>query len=286
MTDVVTTTAGFFPDPPTAQTDATISLQQELGFDRIIAHQVNWTHGLLEPLALHSSCNTAEKQYPGRITVDTEFTETGLLDDNVPLASDTRMLCIPDPYTLLDCCAGSYFATETECLAAITDYLYREVAQAPPHATLMMVSPAIVDNPPSDGMDERCSNAIDRIASASSNEVIFAGFGDGYTDKVHAHLLDARIDALGYDMITSKETSRELITEYGSTADIALGVVDATTGIGKATSVLQEGISSFINGFGVQEFTTVYAMPAGPLDTLPWKALTPLLSPLSALRTV
>ena len=285
MVEIRTATAGYFPAVPAAVDDSPVKIQQRLGFDFVVGHHTSWKDGIFGTLSSHENVHSESLPYPdGCLKITGELTANQLLYDETDLDSTNRLLVVPDPYTLNCHASGTYFETELECLAAITDYLYQEISLAPPHAIVCILAPGIVHAPPPDGMDARCSAAIDRLCAASEAPVILAGFGDGYTEKVHAHLLDADITAMGYDLVRASEHSRELILEYGSTDQIALGLLDTGTGVGIGTERLEATIADFVTGFGVQTFSNVYAMPAGPLSALPWNALEPLLLPLAELN--
>lgn len=282
MDDVIATTAGSFPPITSDHPARATHLQETMGFDRIVGHRPSWTGGILEPVASHPNVTIDGGPAPiPRVHISGELDPQHALRDGLDIDPDKRMIVLPDPYTLATACDGQYFATDEERLAAFSDYLLQELALAPDHRTLLLLAPALVSHQPSDGMDARCSAAIDRLTTVSDAAVILASFGDGFSEKVHAHLLDADIDAIGYDLVRAREHSRELITEYGSTDSVALGVLDP--GVGVTETVLDERIDTFVGSFDVQEFTTTYAMPAGPLHTLSWKALEMVLEPLAQL---
>ncbi|NIS36829.1 MAG: 5-methyltetrahydropteroyltriglutamate--homocysteine methyltransferase, partial [Actinobacteria bacterium] len=64
------------------------------------------------------------------------------------------------------------------------------------------------------------------VAGAFPGDVVVHAFWGAYDDRTYGTLLDAAVDAVGYDLVTAPERSAELVREFGTHDDVALGVVD------------------------------------------------------------
>jgi 5-methyltetrahydropteroyltriglutamate--homocysteine methyltransferase len=198
---------------------------------------------------------------------------TELLDSETPLttetgedvstgeydAGDDLQAVLPGPYTLADLATDEYYDDEAELLAAVADFLAAEIASFPDHATLFVNEPSYVVNPPEDGIDERASEAIDTVATATDAEVVVQTYWEGFEEKPYAHLLDADIDAVGFDFVAGdREANLYCINEYGTTDDIALGLVDGQNTLVEDPETIAERVEWVHDQIPATTFETTY----------------------------
>jgi 5-methyltetrahydropteroyltriglutamate--homocysteine methyltransferase len=222
-----------------------LSRQQTAGLDRIVEGQLRWDDLLAHPLAVHDSVRTAgivryfdNNNFYREPVVEDDLTADGDVADDLEAASDLAderlQAVLPGPYTLADLATDEYYGDEAEFLTAVASFLADEVASFPDVETLFLLEPSLLESPPGDGPDERASEAVDTVADAADEDTAVVthtywesreGAG-GLDEKVYAHLLDADVDAVGFDFVNGHEETVYNINEYGCTTDVALGVVD------------------------------------------------------------
>ena len=164
-----------------------------------------------------------------------------------------------------------YYGDEDEFLGAVGEFLAGEVAAfADDVETLFLLEPSLVTNPPGDGLDERASEAVDAVASATDADVVVQTYWGALTETVHAHLLDADVDAVGYDLVADHERAVYLVGEYGTKDDVSLGLVDGQNTLVESADTILERVDWFRDQTPpVMEFDTVYATPNTELFYLP-----------------
>jgi 5-methyltetrahydropteroyltriglutamate--homocysteine methyltransferase len=246
-----------------------VSLQTDAGLDRISEGQLRWDDMLAHPLAVHDSVETRgivryydnnnfyrEPVVTGDLTTDGDVTAE--LDAASDLVDAGLQAVLPGPYSLADLATDEHYGDDAAFLSAITDFLIGEVEQFPDVETLFLLEPSLVESPPEDGEDERASEAIDAVASAIDAEVITHTYWGTIEEKTYAHLMDADIDAIGFDLVADHDKNVYNVQEYGTKDAVALGVVD-----GQNTRIESpETIRDRIDWFEAQTNTaydTVYA---------------------------
>jgi 5-methyltetrahydropteroyltriglutamate--homocysteine methyltransferase len=246
-----------------------VSLQTDAGLDRISEGQLRWDDMLAHPLAVHDSVETRgivryydnnnfyrEPVVTGDLTTDGDVTAE--LDAASDLVDAGLQAVLPGPYSLADLATDEHYGDDAAFLSAITDFLIGEVEQFPDVETLFLLEPSLVESPPEDGEDERASEAIDAVASAIDAEVITHTYWGAIEEKTYAHLMDADIDAIGFDLVADHDKNVYNVQEYGTKDAVALGVVD-----GQNTRIESpETIRDRIDWFEAQTNTaydTVYA---------------------------
>ncbi|PSP96748.1 5-methyltetrahydropteroyltriglutamate--homocysteine methyltransferase [Halobacteriales archaeon QS_5_70_17] len=265
MTELVATTTGLFPLPDWAKSELSdlkghqkddliggdeseeieaqydrareeaVERQTTAGLDRIVEGQYRWDDMLAHPLAVHD-------------------------------AVETRGI-VPGPYSLADLATDEHYGDGL--LDAVADFLAGEIEAFPDHETLYVLEPSLVENAPGDGADERASEAVDRIAGATDAEVVVQPFYGALDEKVHAHLLDADVDAIGYDFVTDHEANLYNINEYGTTDSVALGLVDGQNTEVESPETIRERVAWVRENVPAAEFDTVYVAPNAELFYLP-----------------
>jgi 5-methyltetrahydropteroyltriglutamate--homocysteine methyltransferase len=106
------------------------------------------------------------------------------------------------------------------------------------------------------------------VATAADAEVVVQTYWGALEEKVHAHLLDADVDAVGYDFVTDHEQNLYNINEYGTKDDIALGLVDGQNTLVETPAEILERID-WVDDNTTNDFETVYATANTELFYLP-----------------
>ncbi|WP_266076640.1 5-methyltetrahydropteroyltriglutamate--homocysteine methyltransferase [Haladaptatus caseinilyticus] len=298
MTERVATTPGVFPLPDWAKDDLSdlkghqkddlisgdegpeltavydkareevVSVQRNAGLDRIVEGQLRWDDMLAHPLAVHDSVETRgivryydnNNFYRDPVVVD-ELTFDGdvaaELETTTELADNVQAV-LPGPYSLSDLATDEFYGDDKEFLAATADFLAGEVDAFPDIETLFLLEPSLVENPPEDGEDVRASEAIDAVAAATDAEVVVQPYFGSLDEKVHAHLLDADVDAVGYDLVSDHDGCLSNVNEYGTKDSVSLGLVNGQNTLVESPETVAERVDWFEENTPVNEFDTLY----------------------------
>jgi len=257
--------------------------QRGAGLDRIVEGQGRWDDFLAHPLAVHDNVETGgivryydnnnfyrDTKVVGDLTADGDVAAeldaaTGLLD-----ADEDLQAVLPGPYTLARLATDEYYGDEAEFLAAISEFLAAEVEAFPSHETLLLNEPSLVTDAPDEEFQERASQAIDAVADATDAEVVVQSYWGSYDEKTYAHLMDADVDALGFDFIAGdRDTHLYNINEYGTKESISLGLIDGQNTQVESVETVRDRLDWVPNQIPGQEFDTVYATPNTELAYLP-----------------
>jgi len=256
--------------------------QREAGLDRVVEGQLRWDDMLAHLLTVHDSVRTAgirryydnnnfyrEPVVEGDLDFDGDVAAE--LEATAALATDGDLQAVlPGPYSLADLATDEHYGDEAAFLEAVADFLAGEVEAFPEHETLFLLEPSLVVNPPGEGLDERASEAIDRVAAATDADVVVHAYWGAMPETVHAHVLDADVDALGYDFVTDHEANLENINEYGTASDVALGVVDGQNTLVESAETVAERVEWFLESTpDPVSFDTVYLTSNTELFYLP-----------------
>ncbi|WP_458189821.1 5-methyltetrahydropteroyltriglutamate--homocysteine methyltransferase [Haladaptatus sp. NG-WS-4] len=321
MTERVATTPGIFPLPDWAKDDLAdvkghqkddlisgdegpelssiyddarsevVQAQQDAGLDRIVEGQLRWDDMLAHPLAVHDSVETRgivryydnNNFYRDPVVVD-ELTFDGDVAAELETAGDLTddlQAVLPGPYSLADLATDEFYGDDEEFLAAVAEFLAGEAAAFPDVETLFLLEPSLVTNPPGDGTDARASEAIDAVADATDAEVVVQTYWGSLDEKVHAHLLDAGVDAVGYDLVTDHEGSLHNVNEYGTKDSVALGLADGQNTLVESPETIAERVEWFEENTPVNEFDTAYLTTNTELFYLPYNKFEEKLAALS-----
>ena len=255
-----------------------VERQQAAGLDRVVEGQLRWDDMLAHPLAVNDAVETRgivryydNNNFYREPVVTGELTATGDVAADlgaVDVASEERQGVLPGPYTLADLATDEHYGDEADFLGAIADFLAAEVEECPSMETLFLLAPSLVTEPP-DEAGERVSEAIDTVASAADAEVVLYPYWGALTEKAHAHVLDADIDALGYDLVTEPDDNLYNVQEYGTTGDVALGVVDGQNTLVETPETVRERVEWFEERTPNEDFGRVYATANTGLFYLP-----------------
>ncbi|WP_090507037.1 5-methyltetrahydropteroyltriglutamate--homocysteine methyltransferase [Natronorubrum sediminis] len=244
--------------------------QQEAGLDRIVEGQLRWDDMLAHPLAVHDAVETEGivRYYDNNnfyrdpvVSGDLDF--SGDVANELEAASelvdgDDLQAVLPGPYSLADLATDDHYGDDAEFLGAVADFLEGEVDAFPDHETLFLLEPSLVENAPDDGEDERASEAIDQVASATDADVVVQPYWGALEEKVYAHLLDADIDAVGFDFVANQDDNIYNIQEYGATDDISLGLADGQSTLVEDAEAIRERVQWVEDQLQVTDFETVY----------------------------
>jgi len=247
-----------------------IQRQQDAGLDRIVEGQYRWDDMIAHPLSVADAVETRgivryydNNNFYREPVVTGDLAATGdigaELDDAAGQVDDGLQAVLPGPYSLADLATDEHYRDDAEFLEAIAEFLVGEVAEFPDVETLFLLEPSLVENAPGDGADERASEAIDAVASAANAEVVAHTYWGALDEKVHAHLLDADVDAVGYDFVADHEQNVYNINEYGTKDDVALALVDGQNTLVEETETIEERIEWVDDQTQGADFETVYA---------------------------
>ncbi|WP_275883683.1 5-methyltetrahydropteroyltriglutamate--homocysteine methyltransferase [Halorhabdus sp. BNX81] len=324
MTQVVATTTGLYPLPDWAKDELAnlkghqrsdlidgeegpeitsaydqaredvIEAQQAAGLDRVVEGQLRWDDMLAHPLSVHDAVETRgivryydnnnfyrEPVVEGELTFDGDVGAE--LDAAAELAEEGLQAVLPGPYSLADLATDEYYGDEAAFLDAIADFLAEEAGAFPEVETLFLLEPSLVTDPPADG-GEHASEAIDTVADAIDADVVVQTYWGALEEKVYAYLLDADIDAVGHDLVSDHEQAIHNVNEYGTTDDVALGLVDGQNTLVETPAEIRERIEWFL-GETTNDFETIYATPNTELLYLPDNKFEAKLDALAAATT-
>ncbi|WP_049921253.1 5-methyltetrahydropteroyltriglutamate--homocysteine methyltransferase [Halopiger djelfimassiliensis] len=246
-----------------------LEVQQKAGLDRVVEGQLRWDDMLAHPLAVHDAVEThgIVRYYDNNnfyrepvVEGDLEFSGdvAGELEAAAELADGDLQAVLPGPYSLFDLATDDHYGDEAAFLGAIAEFLAGEVEAFPDVETLFLLEPSLVENAPGDGLDERASEAIDRVVTATDADVVVHPYWGALSEKVYAHLLDADIDAVGFDFVTERDDNLYNIQEYGTTDDVALGLADGQNTLVEDPEAIRDRVDWVEDKLQVTEFETVY----------------------------
>jgi 5-methyltetrahydropteroyltriglutamate--homocysteine methyltransferase len=263
-----------------------VGRQQSAGLDRVVEGQLRWDDMLAHPLAVHDAVETRgivryydnnnfyrEPVVTGDLTFDGDV--AGELEAASEFADDDSLQAVvPGPYSLADLATDEYYGDDADFLDAVADLLAGEVEAFPEVETLFLLEPSLVENPPGEEADEdeRASEAVDTVANAAgaNTDVVVHTYWGAVDEKVHAHLLDADFDALGYDFVSNSEDNLYNINEYGTKDSIAAGVVDGQNTLVEDAEAISERADWLVENTPAADFETVYLTPNTESFYLPY----------------
>jgi len=268
--------------------DEVIDRQREAGLDRVVEGQLRWDDMLAHPLAVHENVRTAgivryfdNNNFCREPVVEGPLEPDGDVADELRAAADTvddgLQAVLPGPYTLADLATDEHYGDEAAFLDAIAGFLAAELASFPAVETLFLLEPSLLESPPGDGADERASDALDTVAAATDGEtdVVAHAYWEsregegGLAETVYAHLLDAGVDALGFDFVNGHEETIYNVNEYGCTDDVALGVVDGQNTLVETPAELADRVDYVLDNTPGATFETAYVTANTGLFYLP-----------------
>ncbi|WP_232702292.1 5-methyltetrahydropteroyltriglutamate--homocysteine methyltransferase [Halobacterium wangiae] len=256
-----------------------VDVQQDAGLDRVVEGQARWDDMLAHPLTVHDNVETGGiVRYYDNNNFYRDPVVQGDLDFSGDVAADLEAAAdltddlqavVPGPYSLADLATDEHYGDDEEFLAAVAEFLAGEVAAFPDAVeTVFVLEPSLVTNPPGDGADERASEAIDEVARAADADVVAHSYWGALEEKVHAHLLDADVDAVGYDLVSNHDDNVYNVAEYGTKDSVALGVVDGQNTLVESPETVRERVDWFEDAVP-SDFEDVYVTSNTELFYLP-----------------
>ncbi|MFB6172523.1 MAG: 5-methyltetrahydropteroyltriglutamate--homocysteine methyltransferase [Haloarculaceae archaeon] len=307
MTELVATTPGLYPLPDWAKDELSdlkghqksdlvsgdeddeiasvydegraevVAWQTDAGLDRVVEGQLRWDDMLAHPLAVHDCVETRgivryydnnnfyrEPVIRGDLTPDGDVAAE--LDAAAALTDDLQAV-LPGPYSLADLATDEHYGDDL--LGGIASFLAGEVEQFPEVESLWLLEPSLVENPPDDGADERASEAIDAVASATDADVVVHTYWGALEEKVYAHLMDADVSAIGFDLVSDHDRNLYNVNEYGTKSDVALGLVDGQNTRVEDVETVRERVEWVLSNTPGADFDTAYLTSNTELFYLP-----------------
>jgi len=255
--------------------------QVEAGLDRIVEGQLRWTDMLAHPLVASDATERGDvrryyenNNFYRAPRVVAEPTPTGAVAEELRAARDhvgdaPLQAVLPGPYSLSDLAIDDRYGDPAEFLAAVAEFLAGEVERFPEVETLFLLEPSLVVNPPGDDLDARVPEAVDVVADATDADVVVYAYWGALEEKVYAHLMDATVEALGFDFVTEQDRTLYNVTEYGTTDAIAAGVVDGQNTRVEDPETVRERVDWIDERVPAQEFDRVYVTASTELFYLP-----------------
>ncbi|GAB3317807.1 5-methyltetrahydropteroyltriglutamate--homocysteine methyltransferase [Haloplanus rallus] len=265
MTELVATTPGLYPLPDWAKDELAelkghqkgdliggdegpeivdaydraraevVETQVDAGLDRVVEGQLRWDDMLAHPLTINDAVETGGivRYYDN----NNFYRDPQVRDELVPSgdvaaelgaveAEGDLQAVLPGPYSLADLATDDHYGDAADFLDAVADLLAGEVDAFPAHETLFLLEPSLVEAPPDDDRQAHASEAIDRVAAATDADVVVHTYWGAVPEKTYAHLMDADVDAIGFDFVADADASLYNINEYGTKDRIAMGLVD------------------------------------------------------------
>ena len=306
MTEVLATTPGLYPLPDRAKDELSdlkghqkddlitgeetgaipgaydrarsevVDRQREAGLDRIVEGQLRWDDMLAHPLCVHDNVDTRgivryydNNNFYREPVVEGELTPDGDIGAELDAESAVDQAVLPGPYSLSELADDEFYGDDAAFLDAVATFLAGEAESFPEIETLFLLEPSLVTDAPGDGEDERASQAIDVVAGAVDAEVVVHTYWGAIPEKPYAHLMDADVDAIGFDFVSDHEENLYNIQEYGTTESVALGVVDGKNTLVETPAEITERIEWVRERVPAQAFETIYATPNAELFYLP-----------------
>ncbi|MFB6102646.1 MAG: 5-methyltetrahydropteroyltriglutamate--homocysteine methyltransferase [Haloplanus sp.] len=281
MTELVATTPGLYPLPDWAKEELSelkghqkgdlisgdegadivdayerarsevVDAQVDAGLDRVVEGQLRWDDMLAHPLTIHENVETGgivryydnnnfyrDPQVQGELTPSGDVAaELEAVDADADLQA-----VLPGPFSLADLATDEFYGDDADFLDAVTDFLAGEIEAFPGHETLFLLEPSLVEAPPGDGADEHASEAIDRVADATDADVVVHTYWGAIPEKTYAHLMDADVDAIGFDFVTDADASVYNINEYGTKDQVAMGLVDGQNTLVESPETIRDRV--------------------------------------------
>ncbi|GAB3684469.1 hypothetical protein GCM10028857_13500 [Salinarchaeum chitinilyticum] len=262
-----------------------VEQQIDAGVDLVVEGQLRWDDMLAHPLAVADAVDTRGivRYYDNNnfyrepvVTGDLEASGdvAAELDAAANVAADADRAAdlaavLPGPYTLADLATDEHYGDTAAFVDAVAEFLSSEIAQFPDVEFLTLLEPSLVQAAPGEGLDERASAAIDTVATAIDADVAVQPVYGALEERVYAHLLDADIDAVGFDLVADHDANVYNAQEYGATDDVVLGVVDGRNTLVESPETIRERVEWFEEQTPAADYGRIYATANTDLFFLP-----------------
>lgn len=216
---------------------ALIDQQETAGLDAIVEGHARWDDMLAHPLVVTDAVETRgivryydNNNFYREPVVTGELASTGdvgaELDAAGELTNGPLQAVLPGPYSLSDLATDEYYEDDAAFLDAIADFLSGEIEQFPDVDSLFLLEPSLVTNPPDQPVVEELPAVFDTVIDAIDAPVTVYPYWGALEEQVYAYLMDADIDALGFDLVSAADANVYNAQEFGTPDDVVLGVVD------------------------------------------------------------
>jgi 5-methyltetrahydropteroyltriglutamate--homocysteine methyltransferase len=247
-----------------------INQQETAGLDRVVEGQARWDDMLAHPLAVHDSVETRgivryydNNNFYREPVVTGELTPDGDVAAELDAAADTEtplQAVLPGPYSLAQLATDEQYGDTAAFLDAVAAFLAGEAEQFPDVETLFLLEPSLVTDPPdTDDEHERVPAALDTVADALDTEVVVYPYWGALDERLYTHVMDADIDALGFDLVSAPDENVYNAQEYGTPANVALGVVDGQNTRVESAETVRERVEWFDGQTPQNDYSRVYA---------------------------
>ncbi|WP_435332705.1 5-methyltetrahydropteroyltriglutamate--homocysteine methyltransferase [Haloarchaeobius sp. TZWWS8] len=258
-----------------------VQAQQDAGLDLVGEGQLRWDDMLAHPLTVHDNVETRgivryydNNNFYREPVVRDELTFDGdvaaELEATAELVDDGLQAVLPGPYSLADLATDEYYGDEADFLHAVADFLAGEADAFPDVDTLFLLEPSLVENAPGEDLDAEVPEAVTTVADAVDAEVVVFPYWGALEEKVYAHLLDAEVDAVGYDFVSDHEQNLYNAQEYGTTDDVALGLLDGQNTLVEEPRAILDRVDWVQENLPVTDFGKAYVTPNTGLFHLPY----------------
>jgi 5-methyltetrahydropteroyltriglutamate--homocysteine methyltransferase len=255
-----------------------VETQTASGLDRVLVGQLRWDDMLAHPLCVHDNVETRgivryydNNNFYREPVVQGELTFDGDVAAELDGAAAVDQAVFPGPYTLADLATDEHYGDDAAFLDEVAAFLAGEIDALPHVETLFLLEPSLVTDPPNDDEDRRASAAIDRVADAvpAETDVVVHTYWGAIPEKPYAHLMDADVDAIGFDLVAEQDRTMYNIQEYGTTESVALGVVDGKNTLVESPGEIAERVEWVESNVPAQSFETIYVTANTELFYLP-----------------
>ncbi|MBX0306047.1 5-methyltetrahydropteroyltriglutamate--homocysteine methyltransferase [Haloarcula salinisoli] len=211
-----------------------VETQADAGLDLVSEGQLRWDDMLTHVLSVTENVETRgivryydNNNFYRDPVVTGELEPTGDVARDVEQAMETTDATVggvlPGPYSLAELASDEFYG-EDRFLEALATFLADEAAELPDMDTVFLLEPSLAVDQPDEPV--RVREAIETVADAIDASVLVHTYWGTVSETVYEQLLDASVDGVGFDLVTSRADSVSLVSEYGLTESVLLGVVN------------------------------------------------------------
>ncbi|MWV40654.1 5-methyltetrahydropteroyltriglutamate--homocysteine methyltransferase [Natrialba sp. INN-245] len=245
-----------------------LSTQRAAGVDLLVEGQYRWDDMLTHVLSVNENVETAgivryydnNNFYREPVVVD-DLEPSGdvaaELEAAAAFADGTLQAVLPGPYSLAKLATDDHYGDDAEFLAALGELLAGEANAFPDVEALILLEPSLGVTNPDD--PTRVREALETVADAVDAPVVVHTYWGTLEADLYATVLDADVDAVGFDLVTAEESARSLVSEHGTPDSVALGVVDGQNTRVESAEEIRATVDGFVEAAGDLETVCVTA---------------------------
>ncbi|TYT61544.1 5-methyltetrahydropteroyltriglutamate--homocysteine methyltransferase [Natrialba swarupiae] len=306
MVEYVSTTTGLFPLPDWAKEELTdlkghqkadmvsgdeteeieavydraraeiLSTQRAAGVDLLVEGQYRWDDMVTHVLSVNESVETTgiaryydNNNFYRKPIVTDDLEPSGDVADELEAAAafadGALQAVLPGPYSLAQLADDDHYGDDGEFLAALADCLAGEAEAFPDVEALTLLEPSLGVTDPDE--PDRVREALETVSDAVDAPVVVYTYWGALEVDLYATVLDADVDAVGFDLVTAEESARSLVSEHGTPDSVALGVVDGQNTRVESAEEIRATVDEFVDAAG--DLETVYVTANTGLFYLP-----------------